>query len=271
VVIGLAVAVVVVVARTLWPRLAAQPEARFWVLGAGLSLVPTGAVGPSDTNLVFVGFGVSAALAMAFASMVDDLPASRWPRSVVGALAVFNLGLAPLLLPPKCLTTLGIAQLGNQTDASIPKDLGVARKTLVLVATAVGETTYYIRIRRDVEGVPFPEKTRILASALGDVVVTRLDAVTLRVQPDQGYFVTAMQQMYLDPDRPLRAGQVIELSDLKVTVLDLLEDGRPRTVSFRFAEPLESPRWLWMRGAGLGLVGFAPPKIGETVVVPTTL
>jgi hypothetical protein len=54
---------------------------------------------------------------------------------------------------------------------------------------------------------------------------------------------------------------------MTATVTEVAADGRPLTVEFRFAAPLESPEWLWMRGAGMRLVGRTPPKVGETVVV----
>jgi hypothetical protein len=70
-----------------------------------------------------------------------------------------------------------------------------------------------------------------------------------------------------DPARPLRKGDVVELSNLTATVVELTADGRPLTVEYRFAAPLQSPEWLWMRGEGLRLVAWTPPKVGETVVV----
>jgi len=50
-------------------------------------------------------------------------------------------------------------------------------------------------------------------------------------------------------------------------VNQITDDGRPRTVIFRFAAPLESREWLWMRGVGFRFVNWTPPKVGETVVV----
>jgi hypothetical protein len=58
---------------------------------------------------------------------------------------------------------------------------------------------------------------------------------------------------------------------MKATVTDIVDGWRPQTVEFRFSAPLESPEWLWMRGDGRRLVGWTPPKVGETVVVPALL
>jgi hypothetical protein len=263
----LAIALPVLVARIAWRRLAAEPQARFWLIGAGLSLLPACASGPTDSNLVFVGLGAAPALAILLASFVDQPPAARWPRLLVATLAVFNLALAPLMLPAKCLTTLGIESSGAQTDESIPHDAGIAQKTLVVVSVASDGHLGYVRTRRDVAGIPFPSKARILVASFGDVSVTRLDDVTLRLRPADGFFANPMHRLYNDPARPLREGDVVELSDMTATVTEVAADGRPLTVEFRFAAPLESPEWLWMRGAGMRLVGWTPPKVGETVVV----
>ena len=62
---------------------------------------------------------------------------------------------------------------------------------------------------------------------------------------------------------------VLALSNMTATANQITSDGRPRTVTFRFAAPLESPEWLWMRGSGSRFVEWAPPQVGDTVVVAT--
>ena len=53
---------------------------------------------------------------------------------VVGTLVVFNLALAPLLLPVKSLTMLGMHQMIAPTEESVPRDATVPERTLVVVA-----------------------------------------------------------------------------------------------------------------------------------------
>ncbi len=267
----IAVATIGVVARIAWPRLAAEPQSRFWLAGALLSLLPISAAGPGDRNLVFVGFGASAALAMAFARLADDPPASKWPRFVVGALVVFNLALAPLLLPLKCLGNFNMETMRAQTDANIPRDATVAQKTLVVVSASSEGGVFFAWSYRDAMGIPKPGRTRILATSFGPVSVTRLDAVTLRVRPDGGFLAGEMHQLMRNPSRRFRVGDVVTLSNMTATVEEIAGDGRPTHVTFRFAAPLESPEFIWMRGQGMGLVGWTPPRVGETVVVPGAL
>ena len=264
----LALALVIALARIAWPRLKHEPQVRFWLIGAGLSILPICATGPSDSNLGFVGIGVAAALAMVFVSLVDDSPALRWPRFVIGAVAVFNLGVGPLLLPAKCLAMLGMGYGLPLADASIPRDPSVAQKTLVVVWTMSEGGTYASWCRRYAEGIPRPGRTRLLAESFADVSVTRLDEVTLRLHIDGGFLDSKMHRLLRGPSRPFHQGDVVELSNMTATVNEITGDGRPRTVTFRFAAPLESPEWLWMRGEGFRFVDWTPPRVGETVVVP---
>lgn len=264
----LAIAVLAIVARVAWPRLGAQPQGRFWLVGAGISLLLICATGPQDRNLVFVGFGVAPALAMLFAALVDDPPAARWPRLVGGALAVFNLALAPAQLPLKCLMMRAAEGMMAPVNASIPRDAAASGKTLVVAWMAFDPAVYFSWTKRDAEGTPRPGKTRILSVSVGDVSVSRPDEVTLRLQPRDGFFATEVSKVMRDASRPFRVGDVVALSNMTATVTAITDDGRPLGVEFRFAAPLESPEWLWMRGAGQGLVDWTPPAVGETVVVP---
>lgn len=52
---------------------------------------------------------------------------------------------------------------------------------------------------RDAQGIPRPSKTRILAASFGDVTVTRTDAFTLRLQPQDGFFPSDSSKMFRSP------------------------------------------------------------------------
>lgn len=265
----LALAVLVVIARIAWPRLKSNPQVRFWLIGAGLSMVPLAATGPTDGNLVFVGFGVAPALAMLFMHLIEKPSSVGWSRFVVVTLVIFNLAIAPLLLPAKSLMIRGMGFGLPRADASIPRDPSVTRKTLVVVWSLLEASVYVSWNRRYAEAIPAPRKWRILSSCMGDVSVTRLDEVTLRLCPKNGFLDSAVQQMMRDPaSHPFRKGDVVKLSNMTATVTEITNDNRPKTVEFRFSAPLESPEWLWMQGRGFfGLANWTPPKVGETVVI----
>jgi len=267
-VFALALGLLVAFARVAWPRLATeQRQSSFWLVGVGLSLALICASGPQDRNLVFVGFGVAPLLAIAFARLVEAPPIQRWRRSLASTLAVFNLALAPVLLPIKCLAILGIAHMFLPVDNSIPRDPAITGKTLVVVWTQLEPAVYYSWSLRDHGGIPRPGRTRILATSREDVSITRLDEVTLRLHPGDGFFASEASKLFRSASNPFSKGDTVELSNTKATVTEVTVDGRPATVDFRFSAPLESPEWLWMRGSRQGLVKWMPPKVGETVML----
>jgi len=271
VVLASAIALLLVVARVAWPRVASERSSRLWLLGAALAILPVAAAGPGDRNLVFVGIGASAALALLLDASVREAPSSRGARFVVGSLAVFNLALAPVLLPLKCLANFNMERMRAEADKSVPRAPSVAGETLVVVSAATEGTIFFVWTQREAAGVPMPRGTRILSTGLGPTSVSRTDAVTLRVSPEGGFLAGEMQRLMRSSSQPFHVNDVVELSDMRATVVAITDGGRPRTVEFRFATPLESVGRRWMRGEGMGLVPWTPPAVGETVVVPAPL
>ena len=157
------------------------------------------------------------------------------------------------------------------TDACVPRNAAIKEQTLVVVWVWSEAALGFALPQRDAEGVPRPRKTRILALSRGNVTVTRLDEFTLRLRPDDGFLPREMDRLSRGPSQPLRPGDGVRLSDMTATVDEVVDGWRPQTVTFRFSAPLESPHFLWMRGDGMRLVGWTPPKVGETVVVPALL
>jgi hypothetical protein len=265
------VAFLVAVARVARAPLARAASSRLWLVGAGLAVLPVAAASPGDRNLVFVGVGASAALALVLDARAAEPPSSRGARLVVGALAVFHLALGPAMLPLKCLANVNLDAMRAGADASIPRGPEVAAETLVVVSAASEGAIYFVWAQRDAAGVPTPRGTRILATGFAPTTVTRTDAQTLRVSPEGGFLARELHRLMRSPARRFRPGDVVALSDMRATVTDVTPDGRPSTVEFRFATPLESAGRRWMRGVGMGLVPWRPPAVGETVVVPAPL
>jgi hypothetical protein len=261
--------VIVIIGCATLPLLAARRQAGFWLLGSLLSLLPIAAIGPSDRNLVFVGFGMAGALALGVQTMLEA-PVARWRRLMMSTLLFCNLALAALFLPLKSLYMLALQSALAPSEASIPRDETVADKTLVVVTTAsegpIGVTWW----QRDALAIAKPRAARILVATFGETSIQRLDASTLRLHRDLGFFESEMHELARGRSIPFHRGDVVALSDLTVTVVDITEDARPRTLEFHFARPLDAPDWLWMRGSGTRFVTWTPPRVGETVSLGVT-
>ena len=267
----LAVALLVIVARIAWPRLAADRQAGFWLVGAGLSLLPISAAGPGDRNLIFVGSAWqprSPSCSQVWwttrrrrggrASSSVRWPCSTWrwrpsccPSSAWRASTWTTCARRPTRASLEMLRSRG-------------RPWSSYRPRPRRASSSPGHTVTLEKFRNRAGRDFWPPASAACRSP-------GLTAVTLRVRPDHGFLATEAQRMLRSPSRPFRAGDAVELSNMTATVIETTADGRPGAVDFRFAAPLESPEWLWMRGDGFRLVKWLPPAVGETVVVPAPL
>ena len=62
--------------------------------------------------------------------------------------------------------------------------------------------------------------------------------------------------------------QIDDIEGMTVIIEELTADGRPRDVVFRFGRPLEDPAMRWMQWHDGTYAAFAPPQMGETVLLP---
>ena len=115
-----------------------------------------------------------------------------------------------------------------------------------------------------------PARVRSLATGLGlgPVRLTRTGANSLLVTPSGG-FLTGYDSVFRGPAHPLALVQVVHLGDLTATVQSLAGDGRPATVLFQFAVPLEDVTLRWFRWRAGLYVPFTPPAVGDTVELPS--
>ncbi|HUL80015.1 MAG TPA: hypothetical protein VL691_22310 [Vicinamibacteria bacterium] len=268
----LGLAVFGVLLAPLWRRL---PACRFWTVGAVLSLPPMCATFPMDRLLVFAGVGAMAAIALVFAEWLEGeafvLPRPR--RAVVALavslLALFHLVLAPVLLPLRVLTLEIVGRMGARLETSIPSDEAIRGKTLVVLSSAAEMTTFPPWMQRQVLGVPRPRRMRVLATCFAKLQVSRRDATTLRVRPENGFLDNELLRMVRGLSRPFHPGDEVALSDLRARVRQVTADGRPAEVDFTFVVPLEDPSLMWTRLRAGGTLGpWSPPAIGESRLLP---
>jgi hypothetical protein len=239
-------------------------QLRFWVVGALSALGPVCATFPSERNLVFVGVGIAPVLARLLETCAASLVV-RWQRWLVGALAIANLIVAPLALPLKCLTGLGMDRMMAPMDTAIPRDAINENRTLVAAWLDSEGWLAFTWSKRVALGIPKPSRARILALSLGKVTVTRVNANTLRISAAQGLLDSPAHHLIRGNSRPFQLGESIQLSDMTASVVELTNDRRPRVIEFRFDSALESPKWLWVRGIGTGLAPWKPPAVGNSV------
>jgi len=260
-----------VLALCLAPLLRRDAVARFWCAGALLSLVPISATGPQNRLLFFVGVGSMALLA----SFVHDLAThgkSRpvWLRGpawiVAGLLLGTHLLIAPLSSPLILAYQDRVQQGLDRAFASVPDDPALADQDLILVNPP--DHTYTVgaipAVRR-VNGGPVPRRMRALSVGSSPIRVTRIDEHTLELHIAYGLFSTPISRYFRERSQGFAAGEIYEIADLEIEVVDLTEDGDPRTLRYRFRVPLEDPSLRWLRWQDRRYEPFAPPPVGESI------
>ena len=189
--------------------------------------------------------------------------------AVVLGLVLVHVVLAPLLLPARVLLFGFVGRMGDRLEASIPRDEPVRARSLVILSSSAEMTTFPPWMQRQVSGAPRPARMRVLASCFSKIKVSRPDATTLRVRPEEGFLDNEWLRMVRGASRPFHPGDEIALSDVRVQVRDVTADGRPAEADFTFGVPLEDPSLLWTRlRAGGTLVPWSPPAVGESQVLP---
>jgi hypothetical protein len=249
----------------LWPTLRERRIARFHGLGALLSLAPLMATWPQDRLLVTASFGAFGLIACFFERAAQS-PA-RSQRVMRGLMVAIHLVIAPLAFVPSYLTVAGVTRAENKVDAALGAADPSAIDVIVVRAPIVG-TLGYTLVRRLAERRPVPRRSYELYAAGTSVDVTRLDARTLELAPAAGYCSSRAECIVRHQSMPFRAGERIDLPDMRVEVRKLTARGTPARVRFGFPSPLEDPARRWLVWTERGIEPFPLPAIGATTRLP---
>ncbi|MGH7925085.1 MAG: hypothetical protein ACREQH_10915 [Candidatus Binatus sp.] len=257
------------------PLILRDRVARFWGLGALLSLIPIGAVGPENRLLGFVGLGSMALLAQltqfVFARSSVASVSRVWKGFAWAATLIF------LLIHLIAAPFLGIARIDYQANvssrmmraiASVPSNPRIESQDLVLLnppehihlVTAIWAV-------KQLQNLPMPGHLRAL-SAGGTLEVTRVGPRSLQVRFPGGFFPTAFSRYVRSQNDRFSLGQHIDLPGLSVVVESLDTYGDPAQVLYQFPVPLEDSSLRWMRWQDGVYVPWCPPSIGQTEKLP---
>ncbi|WP_331587246.1 hypothetical protein [Candidatus Binatus sp.] len=268
--------VAAIVAVLFIPLVARDRVARFWGLGALLSLIPIAAVGPENRLLGFVGLGSMALLAQL--TQVVFISSFVPPVSRVWKGFAWAATLLLLLTHVVAAPLLGIARIDYQANvssrmeramASVPSDPRIASQDLVLInprdhiylVTAIWTV-------KQLENLPMPRHLRALSSG-GTLEVTRVGPRSLRVRFPGGFFPTAFSRFVRSQNDCFSPGEHFELPGLSIVVEALDAQGDPAQVLYEFPVPLEDPSLRWMRWQDGVYVPWSPPALDQTEKLPS--
>lgn len=252
-----------------WPVLRREPVARTWALGSVLACLPIAGTFPADRLLVFVGVGAAGLVAMVLVDVATRRPrASLARRAGAAGLVVIHCVLGPLLLPIRARSMETVARSFEHIDRAVPGDRSIVDRTLVVVRTPSDGLVLYLPAIRAARHEPSPGRLRVLSSTGLAARITRVGPESLRIEPEGGFLASTPERMLRGPGHPFAVGDVVELSDLRVTVESITADARPAVVRFDFSRSLDDPSFVFITWYAAGFGDFTPPPVGETVTLP---
>jgi len=244
-----------------------REDATWLLLGSVLALTPVLAVMPALRVLgaSFVGIAATVALVLdrAWFPRAAEPPtrASRLTELVALCLGFAHFVHGPgtsWLISRFCRAD---AAIFSEEAATLRSYIPDPAKDEVVLVRGIGGTMFVLPYAIDPKGAP-PWRWRILALT-GHVLVSRVDSRTidLLAPPQRSLFPTGEGNLFRGEGAPLAAGDVVRVSGMRATVMDVGKAG-PRRVRFEFDEPLESSSRVWVTSRFDGIHDADPPEPG---------
>jgi hypothetical protein len=279
----LALVVLAALTRALW---SGCRRCAFWGLGLLLALVPLCAGMPGGRNLGLAALGLAGLVAclttraVGAGSVSSGALARRLALGALSAILFSRLLMAPAALCGTAALTVRLGPgLARVLDVSMADGHGPYRH-LIIANPPASLGLFFLVPDRIQRGLPPPEHVRPLAPGGAPVTIERTGERSILVRPQDGYcapprgvglvnVIRNAERFLCDARRPLRLGDAIDLTDVRIRVTATTPDGRAGEAAFQFAEPLESPalRWLrWDAGRGAYAKLTLPPVGGRLLL-----
>jgi hypothetical protein len=275
----------------LLPLLWNNRVALFWFVAMCLCVLPICATVPMNRNLLFVAigaFGLTAQFLGGFFRKESWTVRSRFWRAPAWLICITliftHVGVAAMARIRSPKSTSFIFDTFYST-IKIDPSIDLTNKTVVVVNAPYPFLFLGLPVLRADWNQPIPERVRLLAPGFTPLEITRTGEKTLRLKaqtgnllspdgsrrdfkPNFAYFYYEFNSLFRPKDRPFKAGEKIELSDMSIEIIEVDSTGQPTEVQFHFAVSLDDPslhwlQWNW-KDPGFGEYStFEVPAIGE--------
>ena len=255
--------VLLLVTAALGRALRSDARARFWLAGMLSSALPVAATFPSDRLLLLVNLGAFPLLARIVLPVLEVTPVTLtlWRRLLALGFFFIHAILSPLALPWRALQMQILGRSLEHATACLSDIPDITGRTVVIVSTPVDFYASYIQVERAWRRLPRPKHLYWLASASSEVQMTRIDASTLLLEREQGFWSTPLEHLYRADSERLLPGATIALPQMSATIERVTAAGLAESIRFRFEQSLESPEYVFLswQGERFAPIRFGPP------------
>lgn len=235
------------------PLIIKDKNLQFLLAGAVFSILLNGSSLPANRLLFFAGFGGFAVLA----AFLMDVNERAWIKR---PLWFVHLYLAVILLPimaysPRFYGDIEPAILSAPINPTV----------IIVSAPSAFHADFFTLIRARYE-TETPDRVWYLGTGLSSMTVYRPSENVLVIHASDGY-ISGFDSVFRGTAHPLVMGAVVDLNGLRITVREVTPDERPSTVTFEFAEPLQSREYQWLIWESNRLIEWQIPEIGQRIEV----
>ncbi len=239
-----------------------RADAIFLLAGSLISLVPVMAVQPAPRLLEISAIGMAAVVAL----LIEHawFPASGQAHRMTWTAATVLAFLQLIHGPIATLIAAHELRLSSlhfeRTAAALGERLPDPARAEVVVARG-GAGMFFGPFALTADGAP-PARWRILSHTT-HALALRKDAYTLelRASPERGLFPAGAGNLFRTEDEPLHAGDVVQLSGLRIEIIEAGAAG-PKVARYTFDRPLEESPLVWVQEGFAGFRDLSPPAPG---------
>jgi hypothetical protein len=184
-------------------------------------------------------------------------------------IAGYHLILAPFLLPLSSASIAATkpAEIAARTALAVSAD-----RDLVLLTSPDYFFVKLMPVIAALEHRTPPRRIRALSFGAVPLHINRPDDRTLDVAFEGGLLASPLLELYRARDIPMPAGTRVDLDGMSVTVTALTPDRRIAAAQFRFTEPLDAQRFVFLCFQDHSYRPCALPEVGGRLdVAPAEL
>lgn len=251
-----------IIGYLLFPLLKQSAIARFWLLGAFLSVFPISTTIPSDRNLLFVGLGASALIGLLYEALRQENTTQKLYRVLASVILFLHLVISPLLLPvtsftPRIMNLL----MGLDIAAKLPVKSNDENILILGLPMPIALGTMPQLFARN---LPLPHHIWLLSSLQNEFSIEGISEASFLLR-SKTPMVSGIEEVLRDIKKhPLAPGFSVQLSGVRVVVQDVDNLGHPMTLALTFEkEALQHSRVVVFKN--WKFEDIVLPGIGQTL------